>query len=190
MLLTDSGATCIVSKRGRSIPKHTVICGVGTGKFVAMDATGEGLPLTWEHGDKSLVQIDHSSINPENTNFEVMSLYRLLVLLEKKKKIQKYDVSFTNVARKVGAGEDGFDVSVKSAMKFVSVEVKSENEKARTSKSWFFNNFGKLESSPIIKPVFRFKYERVQGILKAQRPYCVTKIPLTLKAGSPVKARP
>ena len=181
MLLTDSGATCIVSKIGRSIPKHTVICGVGTGKFVAMDATGEGLPLTWEQGDKSLVQIDHSSINPENTNFEVMSLYRLLVLLEKKKKIQKYDVS---------AGEDGFDVSVKSAMKFVSVEVKSENEKARTSKSWFFNNFGKLESSPIIKPVFRFKYERVQGILKAQRPYCVTKIPLTLKAGSPVKARP
>ena len=53
-----------------------------------MDATGEGLPLTWERGDKSLVQIDHSSINPENTNFEVMSLYRLLVLLEKKRKFR------------------------------------------------------------------------------------------------------
>lgn len=54
----------------------------------------------------------------DNTNFEVMSLYRYLVHLEKAKKITKYELSYSSVERKPTSEEDGFTVKLATPHKF------------------------------------------------------------------------
>ena len=45
----------------------------------------------------------------------------------------------------------------------------------------------KLEDSKYLTGIVRYKFERVLSISKAGKPYVITKIPLTLQAGKPIK---
>ena len=53
-----SGSTYILSSKGRSIAKHSQICGVGTGKFVSADSKIPGTVFDFEKGDKTLISAD------------------------------------------------------------------------------------------------------------------------------------
>jgi hypothetical protein len=46
----------IVSKKGRSLTRGCQLGGYGTGKWVSIDAPGEGPPLRWDDGDKTMMQ--------------------------------------------------------------------------------------------------------------------------------------
>ena len=54
-------------------------------RYIPVSYAEEGLPVEWEKGDKTLIQVDYSSISPENGNTKVMTIYRYLVLLEPEK---------------------------------------------------------------------------------------------------------
>lgn len=71
--------------------------------------------LKWEQGDKTPVQIDMSSLNPDNSSQEVMTAYKYLTTLEKQKKVTTYEISYSNVSRCSDSNGDGFKMEVKSA---------------------------------------------------------------------------
>ena len=93
------GSTYLLSAKGRSVAKHTQLGGMGTGRFVPADSAPAGTVFDFEKGDKTLIQIDHASITPDNTNIEVATMYRYLTTLEKKKKTTSYQAS-SNVLRR------------------------------------------------------------------------------------------
>lgn len=70
--------------------------------------------VSWEEGDRTVVQIDMASLNPDSTAIESMTLYKYLILLEKQKKVTRYDVSYSEISRQVDASGDGFSVKVKN----------------------------------------------------------------------------
>ena len=44
--------------------------------------------------EKTIVQIDMSTLQPDSTTFDTMSIYKYLLLLEKHKKVTAYDLSY------------------------------------------------------------------------------------------------
>lgn len=129
--------------------------------------------------------MDHSSISTDNGNSEVMTLYRYLVLLERHKKITKYDVSFAEISRQSGSESDGFSVKINNPHKF---KVINDSSKAATCKTWFGDCLNEIKNSHIIQKVYRFRYDRVNACSKIQKPYIVLKQAVSLKVGRPVKA--
>ena len=143
------------------------------------------MELTWPQGDRTLVQLDHSSISPESSQVEVMTLYRMLVLLEKIKKVSDHKLSYTQVKRgDLGAGQtDSFNVTITERQVFKCL---TEEGKANTCKSFFSASINALKSSPCLLTTFRWRFERVHGCLKVQKPYVILSSALECKAGQPV----
>ena len=140
--------------------------------------------MDWEKGDKTLIQVDHSSISPDNGNTEIMTVYRYLVLLERHKKVTKYDMSYAQVSRLTGTDSDGFSVSANNSHKF---RVMNDASKAPSCKTWFGDSIAQVASSNIVQKVFRFRFDRVNACSKIQKPYVVLKQPVSLKVGRPAK---
>lgn len=135
-----------------------------------MDSPTPGLPFAWDLGDKTVIQVDQSSVVADSTAIITSTLYRYLVNLEKTKKITKYDLSFSQVERKAlsGSGEDGFQVIVKDPRKFVCVESRKEENKA--TKTNFFNGlFESVIASKVLQHTFRWRFERVNCCSKVQK---------------------
>lgn len=149
-----------------------------------MAAPEEGVLVEWPDSDKSLISVDHSSINPESTSTEVMTLYRYLVLLERQKKITKYDLSYSEISRLSGSDTDGFSVKINQGHKF---KVMNDATKAASCKTWFGDSVSKVETSSTVQKVFRVRFDRVNACSKLQKPYVMLKHALSLQLGRPVK---
>ena len=145
---------------------------------------GPGLPLEWGQGDKTLIQVDHSSITPEHSHQEVMTLYKLLTLLERTKKITEHKVSYSDCSRAAQGASDAFKVTLSQPHKYKTLP--SQSEKI-SSKSFFGQSMLDVEGSSLIGKVFRFRFERVTGCLKIQKPYVMALRGLTLKPKQPVQ---
>lgn len=144
----------------------------------------EGLLLEWPDSDKSLIQVDHGSINPESTNTEVMSIYRYMVLLERQKKITKYELSYSEVSRLSGGDTDGFSVKISQGHKFKTM---NDASKAASCKTWFGDSISAVEASTMVSKVFRVRFDRVNQCSKLQKPYVMLEHALSLQLGRPVK---
>lgn len=144
-----------------------------------------GLEFKWPQGDKTLVQLDHSSVSPESAQIEVMSLYRMLVLLEKQKRVSDHKLSYSEVSRlEPGSGQsDSFKVVIKEPQIFKFL---TEDGKASTCKSFFSACSKAVDQSPWLQPVFRWRFERVHGNCKLQKPYVILSAALECKAAQPV----
>ena len=140
--------------------------------------------LEWPDSDKSLIQVDHGSINPESTNTEVMTIYRYMVLLERQKKITKYELSYSEVCRLSGGDTDGFSVKISQGQKFRTM---NDSSKAASCKTWFGDSISAVEASPTVSKVFRARFDRVNQCSKLQKPYVMLKHALSLQLGRPVK---
>lgn len=70
--------------------------------------------LKWDLGDKTPIQIDMSSLNPDSTAMDVMTCYRYFTMLEKQKKATQYELSYSEVTRQVDASGDSFKIQLKS----------------------------------------------------------------------------
>ena len=81
---------------------------------VPAEEEARAVPMKWAQGDRTAVQIDMSSLNPESNTFEVMTLYKFLVTLEKQKRVTSYAISYTECARAVESGNDTFKVELKT----------------------------------------------------------------------------
>ena len=154
-------------------------------RYIPVSYAEEGLPVEWEKGDKTLIQVDYSSISPENGNTKVMTIYRYLVLLERQKKITQYTISYAEISRQASADTDGFSVKVSNGHTF---KVLNNSSKPATCKTWFGDCLTEVAASSTVQKVFRLGYDRVNACSKIQKPYCILQHPLSLKVGRPVKA--
>ncbi|CAJ1434150.1 unnamed protein product, partial [Effrenium voratum] len=184
LLRGNSGQTYLLAKKNKTLPRHTVIAGFGTGKFIPAAVEEEGVAFDYPKGDKTLIQVDHSSISPENTNTEVMSVYRYLVLLERSKKVTKYVMSYSDISRQSENQTDGFSVKVAAGHKYKCLV----DNKPRTCKTWFGDSVQQVAKSKILTSVFRFRFERVSAVSKIQKPYVMLTQSLPLEAGKPIQA--
>ena len=158
-------------------------------RYVAASEQSDGLAFDWPSGDRTLVQVDHSSVSPDSTNLEVMSLYRFLVHLERVKRLSEYKISYSDCSRKVPttAGVnvgDGFNVCIKESRKYKTLP--SPNGKA-SAKAFFAPLMQAVESSEIVSKVFRFRFERVHASIKIQKPYCMLTKAISVKANQPTQ---
>ena len=120
VLIGQSGHTYLISKKGRSLNKHILISGLGAGRYVPQDSPDPGLNFDVEN-DKSIVQCDMSGVDPNNSAIDTLGLYRYLLLLERMKKVTKYNFTYMEVARRSGDNAvDGFTVAVTKQMKYRS----------------------------------------------------------------------
>ncbi len=160
-------------------------------RYIGASEQGPGLIFDWPAGDRTLIQVDHSSISPESTNLEVMSLYRFLVHLERVKRLSDYKISYSDCSRKapsttgVNAG-DGFNVCIKEAQKYKMLASNAPEARV-TAKSFFGTLMDAVEASVILTKVFRFRFERVHAAIKIQKPYCMLTKAITVKANQPTQ---
>lgn len=155
---------------------------------VAESETDAGVELTWPHGDKTLVQIDHSSVVPENGHIETTTLYRVLILLEKIKRVTEFKLSYSQCVREDGGANatDTFRITLVDRNKYKCL---GETGRATTCKSFFSKCAEKVKLSQfgLISPIFRWRFERVHGCLKVQKPYVCLLLATEVKAGQPLQ---
>jgi hypothetical protein len=169
------------------IPKKTQLGGYGSGAYAKCQDPNPGLEFSIAN-DSALIQFDESSLKPESTNIECGSFYKMLVQVQKAKRIAKVNVSFMNVERKTDAESlDGFNITMQQQMKYQPQAVPAS--RATTAKTFFRSTVEKgFNDTASIAPVFRFRFEAVGSNLKVQKPYIITKVPLKLNLKKPVKA--
>ena len=95
-----------------------------------------------------------------------MSLYRYLVLLERQKKVTKYDVSYSDITRQNSGDTDGFLVKISNGHKF---KIMNDSGKTPTCKTWFGDSLSLVEASDVIQKVFRFRFDRVKCLFKTTK---------------------
>ena len=109
------------SKKGKTLAKHVLLGGFGSGKYFPSDVDDAGVALVWPRGDQSILQVDMSGLKPETTNIETMTLYKYLYTLERNKKVTEHKFSYSNIKRLESDSEkDKFEVSVATPMKYVT----------------------------------------------------------------------
>ena len=153
-----------------------------------------GVPFVCKD-DRALVQIDESSFSTEAQGFSTLTLYQLLLRAESQKNITEHRFSFLQIDRKaaVEAGEDGFEIKVKSAMVFRCLRdprafgAQGKVEERITAKNFFSKCVGHTLPKESAVTVFRYRFERVGQNFKIQRPYMITSRSLTLQKDKPLK---
>ena len=177
-------------ERNKVIPKGSVLAGFGTGQWLPESEVAEGVPFQVPEGDRTLVQLDESSFSAEAQGNQNLSIYKLLVRAESEKQLTDHRMSFLQIARKTNlpAGQDGFDVSVKTAMKFKCLrDPRAQSGEDRiTSKNFFSKCLASLPTQ-FAKTIFRFRFERVGANFKIQRPYVVASMALSLTKDKPLR---
>ena len=191
LVLGKDGSCWLLASSDKSLGKHVVLGGFGRGQWISAADPNEGIDYTSPCGDQTLVQLDESSFSSEGSGITTSSLFKLLTRAEREKGVVDHKMSFLTIVRKSeseieSAGGDGFNVTVKSAMKFRCLRDPrsfgtgtGQAEERVTAKNFFSKIVGNTAN------IYRF--ERVGQNYKVQRPYIITSKPLTLKKDKPVK---
>ena len=148
----------------------------------ATDDEAKSVKLSWSEGDKTTVQIDMSTLQPDSTTFDTMSIYKYLLLLEKHKKVTAYDLSYTQCSRV--SGSEGFNIAPKDLHVYKTMP---DLTKALTCKSVFWDCALSVKKSHGLLDVFRYRFDRVNAVTKVQKPYVFSKVALSLEAGQPME---
>lgn len=190
ILTKDAKSIWLLAGANKVIPKGSVLAGFGTGQWLPESEVAEGVPFQVPEGDRTLVQLDESSFSAEAQGNQNLSIYKLLVRAESEKQLTDHRMSFLQIARKTNlpAGQDGFDVSVKTAMKFKCLrDPRAQSGEDRiTSKNFFSKCLASLPTQ-FAKTIFRFRFERVGANFKIQRPYVVASMALSLTKDKPLR---
>ena len=189
VVLAKDGSIWLLGSNEKHIPKNSQIGGFGTGQYVPESDGSEGVAFSMP-SDSTTIQLDEASFG-DGQGITHMSLFKLLVRAEREKGITSHSLSFLNITRKqevVEAGTDGFDVAVKSPMKFKCLrDPRASGDEKITCKNIFAKAISKVESSHLIGKAFRFRFERVGQTFKIQRPYVITKQGISISKDKPVK---
>lgn len=193
LLLTKSKQVWIMATdKDRQLNKHTQLGGFGAGSYCKSVDCGEGLSWKLDLGDRTTVQVDETSIR-ENTPtgaVATMTLYSLLIQLERTKGVTSHKLSYFKVTRKddVEAGSDAFLVEQTEQMKF---KIQPPKDDAKLNCKHFFGKcVAAVEheaGSHLIAKMFRLRFEPVGLSLKLQKPYVVSSVSISLSKGKPVK---
>ena len=83
---------------------------------------------------------------------------------------------------------DGFEVTVRSPQIFKPMKNPSGKEEKASGKNVFSRCMDSLESSPALVVCFRFRFEKIGGTLKVQKPYVVLSRAIQLTKDKPLQA--
>lgn len=189
LVLCKSQKVYLVSMdKDRTLGKYCQLGGYGAGQYAKVAESGEGVPFELPEGDRSQVQLDECSLRDNTPTGQVatMTLYKLLVLLEREKAVTSHKMSYFKVCRKteVEAGSDAFNLEQTEQMTF---KIIPEKEDAKvTCKTFFAKCVNQLQHSQHLRHIFRFRFEKVGLCLKLQKPYVVTASPISLQKLKPV----
>jgi hypothetical protein len=191
ILGTKAGAVYLLSKKGRNVPRNTAFGSTGTGKYVTVDNPEDGYHVSLT-SDSDVILVEMAGLNAADSTIQAMTIYKYIVLLERTKKISKYQFSFFTASREAKNNQDGFKITSTKDMKFITVALKDGSEKFNAKS--FFKTTSKycesLKNSKFLATRFRYKFERVQGINKINKPVICSKVPIALQAGKPFKVLP
>jgi hypothetical protein len=191
ILGTKSGAVYLLSKKGRNLPRNTALGSTGTGKYVSVDTDEKGYQVNLS-SDSDVILVEMAGLNAADTTIQAMTIYKYIVLLERTKKISKYQFSFFTASREAKNNQDGFKIASSKDMKFVTIALKDAPEKFN-AKSFFKTTskyFESVQNSKFLATRFRYRFERVQSINKINKPVICSKVPIALQAGKPFKVLP
>lgn len=194
ILRCKDSSVWLLSSQDKTLAKHTILGGYGTGQWVPDSDDSPGVPFSIPEGDKTTIQLDEVSFNPEAQGVSTMSLFKMLVRAEREKGLTQHRVSFLSIERKVDgaieAGQDGFDVKVKLPQKFKCMRDPRATDSSQdkiSMKNIFAKALESTHGSQHIMHLFRYRYEKIGQNFKIQRPYVVTKRGITLKKDCPLK---
>lgn len=190
IIITNQGGIWLLSQNeDKVVPRHSQLGGFGTGQYVPGAHQDSGVEFNVT-GDSAIVQLDMSTFRTDGSGVSTMTMYKMLMLAEKEKNITNLSVSWLKVTRKadatIEAGMDGFEIVVKTPMKFARVEDPRASQQV-TCKNIFGQYMAEVTGSSAIVKCFRFRFERVGGTFKVQRPYVISVAALSLKKGQPLK---
>lgn len=199
ILITETEQVILLSDTTRQLSKGQQLGGFGSGQYVPSASAVQGLALAYDSGDKTKVQVEESSIRRDATGTPVMTLYQLLVLVERTFKVTAHKISYTEVERAADdSGRDTFKVKLTKSMVFKFLDDDHRDgggeapaKKAKknvTGKSVFRYSLDALEKSHVIQSVFRYRYEKIGQTLKLMKPYVVLCQNVKLEAKKPVEA--
>ena len=202
ILITECGKVYLYSKDGKTVPKKAHVGGYGTGMYVCDADPSKGIPFEIK-GDRDLVEVDATSLDPSKSGFESNTFYGLLVQLEAAHGVTDHSVTWLKVSREQKGGTDKFNVETQTKMKYKLVsevpELDPEGEKPKkkrktdkppeekkiTSKSAFGQCLDVIKNSDALVTAFRFRYDKIHKALRPQKPYVVAGRTLKLEAGKP-----
>ena len=72
---------------------------------------------------------------------------------------------------------DGYKFTLTHDMKYKVTQMVDQPN----MKSWWCGHLTQLENSPVVAPVFRFRFERVSNTNKLQKPYSFTRFAVQLQ---------
>lgn len=169
LILGKDKTIWLLSSQNKTIAKHCILGGYGTGQWVPEAECSEpGVPFKLDN-DRSVVQLDESSFSAEAQGCQTLTIYKLLLRAETEKHVSEHRMSFLQITRKpsVQAGEDGFDIQIKNAMTFRclrdprSFQGSGDNQERVTSKNFFSKCLGSTLAHETCQIVFRYRFERV-----------------------------
>ena len=187
LILCKDASVWVVAAQDKTLAKHVVLGGAGTGQWVPESEAENSIPFKLSDGDKTIVQLDEASFAQEASGISSLSIYKMLLRSEKDKGVVEHKISFLTVERlqNIDAGGDGFELKIKSPMVFNCV---TSSDKV-TSKNFFHRCLSSLKGSDgteHLMVVYRFRFERVGQTFKIQRPYICTRHAMSLKKDLPV----
>ena len=192
LMMKDESFWLVAPTGNKTVPRHSQIGGFGTGQYLPTANEEPGLEFNLTD-DSAVVQLDMSTFRTDGSGISTMSLYKMLLLAEQEKNITSLSVSWLKVTRKadaaVEAGTDGFEISIKQAMKFCKAkDPRTAAEDSRVNcKNIFGQKMNAVTSSKIVAKCFRFRFERVGGTFKVQKPYLICTTGVCLEKGKPLK---
>ena len=191
VLRCESGKVYIMAtKKEKLLPKYSQLGGFGTGAYIAASDPQPG--VSWNvTTDKAICQVDESTLRTDANSISTMSLYKMLVTLEKTKRVSEHKLSYLEVKRKDdGDGDvDGFEVTVRAHNKYRPMKNPNGKEEKPSGKNVFSRCISEVENSQHLKVAFRWRFEKVGGNLKVQKPYVVTSHAIKLLKDHPTQAR-
>ena len=190
ILAKDGKGIWLLAGGNKTIPKGTVLAGFGTGQWLPESEVSEGVAFQVLDGDRTLVQLDESSFSSEAQGNQNLTIYKLLLRAETEKQLTEHRMSFLQISRKtnVEAGQDGFDIVIKNAMKFKCLkDPRSQGGEEKVTSKNFFSKCLAFLPTEFAQTIFRYRYERVGQNFKVQRPYVITSMALTLTKDKPLK---
>lgn len=184
----------------RVLPKNSHLGGYGQGQWMKAEDGHVGVKFDLPKGDKTTVQLDMSSVDPNQDKVQPMTLYAMLIMLEQKGLMVDHKMSYSRLARKAEAGSDKFEVNIpeKYVYRFLAdselPEALLKQKKASgkgsevNAKNIFIHAHADANAWEKIGVVIRFRFEKVAKCLKAMKPYVITQTALKLLPGKPLEA--
>jgi hypothetical protein len=196
--ITDDGIHLLTNQTDEDIllPKRAHLGGFGMGlhENVKDDAV-DAIPYEFD-SDRVVVQFDNASLS-EKAGFDTLTFYQMMKRVECAGCVIKA-VGHLKVERAVDAckqGSDRFTIQKVNDNKYKLLEEEPGDEKTKkrkrevkyTAKSCFRLRYRQLLENPKLLVCYRFRWEKIGGNIKPQKPYVLLAEATQLKPGRPTE---